>query len=312
MFIRPFTLLRDGNPESAGSGGGAATTTTIPAEPASAPGFNPFDTTPTAAPAPIATTPVATVTAPALVAPVAATPTAPAAVAPVVPTAPAPVTLQPDQLQQLIAAARGPSVNGQPPATPPMSTEDFKRAFNVFEATPETYEAILGVKPDSPARLQALNDALQAVSRQSVTIMRHLMGKELTGLQEKFQGQIAPVAQSFQAQNEEKLKTDFLTTYPGLKDWTPAIRAVVDAVRSRGLKFNTPQEGMEHVAAETARVLGKDLTWAKTALAGPSAQAPSQQPVTRQMSTMSMGGRSGTSGSATPVSTAERLFAGQT
>ena len=69
---------------------------------------------------------------------------------------------------------------------------------------------------------------------------------------------------------------------------------------------------MNFVAEKAAKLLGKDLATLRAPAQGAttsSTQARSQQPGARQMSTMSMGGRSGSSGGATPAqSTAERLF----
>jgi uncharacterized protein YukE len=221
------------------------------------------------------------------------------------------VGLSKEQLKELVDAARSPA-RVATPQEPVMSEEEFKKAFNIFEATPEMYEQILGVKADSPARVAALNNALQQVSRQSVTIMRYLVEQKTKELQNEFNTRIAPVTSNLRAQTEQQYFNEFTNMYPGLKDYQPLLKEIVDAARGRGEKFDSPQAAMEFVANRASKALGKPLDSLKaTALVGSrsSTQAPTQQPGARQMSTMSMGGRSGSSGgAATTQSTAERIF----
>lgn len=221
---------------------------------------------------------------------------------------PSAVQLSPEQLQQLIQAARPPAQSAEQ-AQPPMTEGEFKKLFNIFEATPEMYEAILGVKPDNPQRVTALNDALQSVSRQSITILRHLMDQRFKEMDGRFQ----PVQATIQQQREQQAFQEFTTEYPGLKDYGPMLREIVDAARSRGMSFTNLNDAKTYVAAQAAKLLGKQVTDFKTAPAtqGTNNQT-SQQSGTRSMSTTSMGGRSGSSGGAAPSqTTAERLFSGQ-
>ena len=300
MHTKYFTLLREDNPETGGTGVDTSSTPNV--------GANPFqgaepqqevvekvETQPTQQAAP--TTRQTT------------TPTAP--------VAPSTVNLTPEQLATLMRTSAQP-VQTAAPAAPAMTEADFKKAFNVFEATPELYEQLLGVKPDSPARVATLNNILQAVSRQSVTIMRHLQEKQLAELKAQYDARLAPVAQSHQEAQEQKYYEEFSAEYPGLKDFKPLLAEIVTAAQARGTKFANLAEAKNFVATQACKLLGKDIATVRAAMGtqqvsttAPSVQAPVQQPVQRRMSTMSMGGRSGTSG-ATPVqSTAERLFASQ-
>lgn len=219
-------------------------------------------------------------------------------------TSPQLIGMSPEQLQQLAASLRQPTDAAQQ-GQPQMSEADFKKAFNIHEATEQDFEATFGVKP-TPAQLAKYNDHLQAVSRQSVTIMRYLMDQRMKEVQQQFQ----PVQQTIQQQTEQRYYNEFVGEYPGLKDYGPLLKEIVDAARARGMQFPDASAAKQFVAAQAAKLLGKQVTDFTVAQAAQGQQnQTSQQSGSRTMSTTSMGGRSGASGGAAPTqTTAERLF----
>ena len=222
------------------------------------------------------------------------------------PSAPPQVVMSEQQLQSILAARNQPAA-AQSQGQPQMSDDEFRSQFNIYTATEQTFENTFGVKP-TPNQLAAYNDHLQAIARQAVTINRYLMDQKVSELRQ----QIQPVQQTFQEQRAQQHFSDFVGEYPGLKDYGPLLKEITDAAKARGMSFNNVGEAKNFVAAQAAKLLGKNVNDFKLAVAqtgGTPNQTTSQQSGTRPMSTTSMGGRSGSSGGAAPTqTTAERLF----
>lgn len=226
--------------------------------------------------------------------------------APSVPQTPPIIGMSQEQLQQIIAARQQPQQ--QAPAEPQISDEEFRQKFNIYTASEQAFERTFGIKP-SQEQLAAYNEHLQAVARQAVTINRFLLDQRVKELQTQFQ----PVQQTIEQQRAQQYFNEFVGEYPGLKDYGPLLKEITDAAQARGMKFNSIGEAKTFVAAQAAKLLGKqvgDFKIAGVPVAGNN-QTTQSQSGSRAMSTTSMGGRSGTSGGAAPTqSTAERLFAG--
>jgi hypothetical protein len=286
------TILRSPDAEgmSGGSnpfapGGGSADTSAQQAAPVSTPASEPQST------------PVSQPTSQ----PAATPPPTPAA-----PPTPPIIGMSQEQLQQLIAARQQPQQ--QTPAEPQISDEEFRQKFNIYTASEQAFERTFGIKP-SQEQLAAYNEHLQAVAKQAVTINRFLLDQRVKELQTQFQ----PVQQTIEQQRAQQYFNEFVGEYPGLKDYGPLLKEITDAAQARGMKFNSIGEAKSFVAAQAAKLLGKQIGDFKIAgaPAGGNNQTTQSQSGSRAMSTTSMGGRSGTSGGAAPAqSTAERLFAG--
>jgi hypothetical protein len=295
MRFQPQTILRDDVSGSNGpdTGGGVS----APAE--SAPvSSNPFAPTPTTPPA--ATEPTAPVE-----------PAAQEPAAPVQPAATPPVTLTPEQLQQLAGLMRGPEPQQQqqqvqqPQTVEQMDDATFAKTFNIVSVDAGTYEQILGVPPSSPQQVAALHTTLQGIARQAVTMSRYLAEKMVNEKFSQLETQVQPLAQTHREQMENRVKDTFFTKYADLKAYEPGIREIVDAARARGMQFPTQEAAMEYVAT-TARKL---FNVAPGAVAGRNPAQGGQPAGSRAMTPMSMGGRSGQGGTATPPqSTAQRIF----
>lgn len=293
------TVLR--SPDAEGNTGGgsnpfAPSGSGVPTEPASTP-----PTTAVSAPPPPVEPTSAPAAAPTSQPATSQTPTQPA-------PAPTPVIgMTQEQLQQILAAQRQ-TQTPTTPAQPAMSDEEFRQKFNIYTASEQAFERTFGIKP-SAEQLAAYNEHLQSIARQAVTINRHLMEQKITELQ----SQIKPVQQTIEQQKAQQYFTEFTQEYPGLKDYGPLLKEITDAAMARGMRFNTLGEAKTFVAAQAAKLLGKQVNDFKIAVpvAGGNNQTTQPQSGSRAMSTTSMGGRSGTSGGAAPnQSTAERLFAG--
>lgn len=226
--------------------------------------------------------------------------------APSAPPTPPIIGMSQEQLQQIIAARQQPQQ--QAPAEPQISDEEFRQKFNIYTASEQAFERTFGIKP-SQEQLAAYNEHLQAVAKQAVTINRFLLDQRVKELQTQFQ----PVQQTIEQQRAQQYFNEFVGEYPGLKDYGPLLKEITDAAQARGMKFNSIGEAKNFVAAQAAKLLGKQVGDFKIASVptGGNNQTTQSQSGSRAMSTTSMGGRSGTSGGAAPAqSTAERLFAG--
>jgi hypothetical protein len=206
---------------------------------------------------------------------------------------------------EAIAALRQQSApQGGQPARPQVTDAEFKRQFNVVEVDPAMFEGTFGFQ-GSPQQVASLNNLLQASARQAVTITRHLLEQQKS----EIMAAIAPVQQTITQQTEERMVGEFYGEYPHLREYHTLCQEIVAGIRARGQKFNSPKEAYKFVA-ETAVKLAKINVTPQAPGAPATTQQPSVQPaVSRPMTTTSVGGRSGTGGSATPQkTTAERVF----
>lgn len=219
--------------------------------------------------------------------------------------------MSPEQFQQILAAQRQAAAPQTQQSAPTMSDEEFRQKFNIYTANEQGFERTFGIKP-TPEQLAAYNEHLQSIARQAVTINRHLMDQKIQELQSQFK----PVQQTIEQQKAQQYFTEFTQEYPGLKDYGPLLKEITDAAMARGMRFNSIGDAKTFVAAQAAKLLGKQVNDFKAvgqAAGGTNNQTTQPQSGARTMSTTSMGGRSGTSGGAAPQqSTAERLFSGTT
>jgi len=292
-----YNVLRNEMTDSSDGGGGGDTS--APAAP-SKPPSNPFSSNPPEAPAsqiaptePKVEPKVEPVTPP-------AEPQTPTPTDPKSPEAP---LLTADALAEALkkSGAFGNQPPPQAPQQPQMSAEEFNKKFNVFQVTPEVYKSILGVDAE-PEQVQALNSTLQGISKQAVTVARHVMQQQM----EQVQKQYAPMVQAFRDQTAKAADAEFVNSNPDLKDYLPVVREVTASAKSRGMTFNTLAEANKFVADKTRELM--KLGPQRPVAAAPQASAPAKA-VQTPMTPVSMGGRSGQGGTATPSkSLPERLF----
>ena len=215
------------------------------------------------------------------------------------------------QLAELANRMRPQAAPVAPQAQPQMTDEEFAKQFNIHRVTEQEYEAILGIKPDNPSRVAALDAALQAISRQSVTIMRHLMEERARGLEQ----QIVPVRQDVLHRQMQQHYQDFVRENTDLKDYGPLLQEIVTSSKA---KIDAGQMPPFANAAEARKFVAQQARVLLRLPANPGQSQQTQQTTpaagtqgagSRQMSTTSMGGRTGQSGGAAPTKgLAEKLF----
>lgn len=178
--------------------------------------------------------------------------------------------------------------SGQQPVQP--SDADLRRQLNVFEATEEMYEQILGVKPDNPARLAAFNNVLQGVVRQAVT-MANIMAQNHV---QTFQQSINPYIETVRSQEVDRQKSLFFTENKDLTGYDAIVEAEFQLAKAEGRRFPDVATARKYVADRA-----RDRLRAINITPGAAAQTPPQSTTTaprqpsRQMTTTSVGGRAG-------------------
>jgi hypothetical protein len=195
----------------------------------------------------------------------------------------APVT-QPQLTPEGIAAAIKAAGLGQPAHSPQpekqYTQEDFDKAFNVFNITPELLAQLRG-EGDLPLKaLIALRDGL---NKQSVTMASYIAKQ----VEEKLREEFAPVQTHFQEQQVEKLYNKFFTENEGLKPYDSICKAVVAQMQSEGVKFDSQTAAFKALADRVRLVVQK--------LPGSNGQLPAAgSPAPTRMPPLSRGGQGGT------------------
>ena len=207
---------------------------------------------------------------------------------------PVPGAFDSEALSRSIVSGLREGLRPEAPAAPRMSPAEVAQKLNIFTATPEVYEAILGVKPERPEQVAALNAALQGVAKQAVTIADALMQTKMDALQAQFN----PYMQVIQQQEASKQQDAFYREAPELTGYKKLVESTFRNMQAAGAKFPNIETARKALADETKRLL------AESGIKLP-APVPGQRPVsprttaapTRTMSPVSTGGRSGGSGS---------------
>jgi len=238
----------------------------------------------------------------------AATPAAPVAPAatPAAPTA-APAGQLPQFDAQTISRAVSDGVRQAlpPPAAPSVSDADMAKQLGIFTATPETFQAILGIAPEKPEQVKALNDALQGVARQAVTIAKVLYQQDL----QAFRQEMSPYMTMIRSAEAERQKTLFNTEHKDLAGYEPLVRQVFETTLASGQKFASVDEARSFVATKTRELLKSvGITPAAPAATRQAATPRTTTPQSRPMSPTSMGGRNGGSGATKPAGTIESVW----
>lgn len=206
------------------------------------------------------------------------------------PAAPAPQQTNFKEMSDAIAAgiARGQQPTQQ---APQQSDAELAKQLGIYTATPEVYEAIVGVKPERPEQVAALNGALQGVARQAVTIAKVLIDNAMKDQQ----AQYSPYFSMLREQEGMRYKEQFFKERPELAGYEPLVRQQYDLAMASGIKFNTIEEAKTYLATKTLETL---KIAGVTPVAPSAPRTSSTQPRTtpapaRTMSPTSMGGRSG-------------------
>lgn len=214
------------------------------------------------------------------------------AVQPVQPAAQPAAAAAPQFDAQTIARAVSDGVRQALPQQPAAgaSDADIARQLQIFTATPETFQAILGIAPEKPEQVRALNDALQGVARQAVTIAKTLYQQDL----QAFRAEISPYLGMVRDSEATRQRETFFKEQPDLSGYEPLVQQVFEAALASGQRFGTTNEARQFVATRTRELLKSinvtPVTPTTTRGAAPSRTTTSPS---RPMSPTSVGGRNG-------------------
>lgn len=223
-------------------------------------------------------------------------------VPPVVQVPAVPAVVPPVQVQPVAPVVQTPAVV-TPAATP--SVEDIHKSLNVYKMNDADYAAIFETESKADS-IKALDNVLQKVARQAVTMAHTLAEERIAALT----SQVQPYMQFADEQRMSVMEQNFYQTNPDLKGSEPLVEAVVNAFAQKKVKFNTPQEMFTAIATNVKAY--KQQLGGQTQV--PKAPAPVQPPAAKpRMAPLSSGGQGGAApsgGSASGMSTARALFGG--
>ncbi len=196
---------------------------------------------------------------------------------------------------------------------PAMSPEEFRRHFGIPEVNAQTYKAMLGVDPQSPEQVQALDNLMQGFMRAGLNMGQSLVQQQLQQLQARYDQQLQPLLSAHQAAQEAAIANEFTTSNPDLKDEMATVNEVRDAMIARGVTFSSKEEMFKQVGTATRQLLGRIRGQAaaggQTQPGSNAAPAGSPKPAARTMTPSMQGGRGGSGGSGkSTTTTAEAVF----
>lgn len=214
-----------------------------------------------------------------------------------------------DEMRASRAAQAQPQ--GQQQQTPQITPEEFNKKYGIPTVTADTYEAIFGVAPDRPERVQALNQVLQGLIRPSVLMAQDLMETRVA----EIMGHINPLTQAYQSEMDRRQNEAFYQQFPEFKGYEGLINEIKDAHVARKKTFASAQDAFKSVA-DTARQILKQTQPQGSVPGQAPAGGQAQQPVvtqtpTRRMTPSAQGGRGGTPSATNNKSTAEQIFGSQ-
>lgn len=213
----------------------------------------------------------------------------------------------------IVAAQQKVAPQQQQPAAPkPMSPEEFRQHYEIPQVDESVYEAILGVKPDRPERVAALDNLLAGYMRAGVKMGQDLLKAQLGQFQQQYDGRLQPLMSAHIQQQEAALVNRFTQANPDLANEMILVNEVKDAMIARGAKFGSEQELFKAVGDATRQLIGR-LRGGQQAggQVQPGSSKPgqaSQRPVARPMTPSMQGGRGGSASSKSEPSTAEQVF----
>lgn len=228
-------------------------------------------------------------TPPAQTPPASATPPVqPATGTPPAQTPPAAPSFTPEQIAAAVRAGIEPLV--QKPTTPALTDEQVAQQLGVVSVTDATYEAILGVKPSTPAQVKALNDYGQAIAKQAVTIANLITQQQM----QQFRDSMTPYIQATREAEASRQRETFFKEHPTLTGYEALVKQVFSTALAEGRKFPDAAQARKYVADTTAALLkSSGITPQARPAGGGGTPQRTQTPQTRPMSPTSMGGRSG-------------------
>lgn len=133
-----------------------------------------------------------------------------------------------------------------------LSEEEVNRLTNRFVLDEAGYDAIFATENKADS-IKALNDVLQGVARQAVTMSHYLIQEAAGGLQQK----VAPYMQFADSQRELMLRETFFSRHPDLRGSDVIINAVMTQMAQSGTKFQNNEQLFDAVAQATKAQLSQ-------------------------------------------------------
>lgn len=214
----------------------------------------------------------------------------------------------------IVAAQQKTAQPAAAPAQPPrqMSPEEFRAHYRIPNVDAGVYKAMLGVDPQSPEQVKALDNLLQGFMHAGLRMGQDLYSVQLEQFKGEFTQQLTPLQQHYQQQYEAGLQQGFLSKHPDLANEMATVNEVRDAMIARGVKFSSVEEMYNQVGTATRQLLTRIRGSAPAggqSQPGSSPAQPQSRPQPRTMTPASAGGRGGTGGSGqNSKSTAEAVF----
>ena len=195
---------------------------------------------------------------------------------------------QPQLTAEAIAEAMkkvGVGTQAAPQPEKQYTQEDFDKAFQVFNPSPELVAAITAGGEGSLKAMQQLRDGLV---RQAVTMASYMIQDQMEKYEAKFKPQFEPIQKYVTEKQVKELYDDFYTANKDLKPYDSIVQAAVQQLKGEGASFKSKEEGFK-AAAERTRSILKSLPGISLDPEGTGGQSPNPT----RMPTLSKGGQGG-------------------
>ena len=213
-------------------------------------------------------------------------------------------TIDPKVISEAVAAGVGAVLKQQTPAQQErqLTQEEIDAQLGVVRMSDADYEELLGVKPDSPARVEKLNKIIQGVVKQAVTTASVLYNGDL----QKLRSSMDPYINLIRTQEAERQRKEFFTENKDLEGYDALVTQVFNSALQQGKTFPDVKAARKFVADTTRALLQK--SGIQPVQPQTTQQTTQPQTSSRQMTTTSVGGRNGGSGEQKPKSTVSAVW----
>ena len=142
----------------------------------------------------------------------------------------------------------------QPVATPEKEykQEDFDKAFQVFNASPELVQELLSGGDGALSAMSKLRDGLV---KQAVTMASYIVQDQLEKYDLKNRPQFDSVHKYVSEKQAKELYDDFYAKNKELQPYDTVVQTAVQQLKAEGMQFKTKEEGFKAAAARTKAIL---------------------------------------------------------
>lgn len=218
-----------------------------------------------------------------------AVPAQPVATQPATPAAAQP-SLTADAIAEAFAKIQNQNASREAQGQPKLTEEQIRQQLGIYTMTDADYEAITGVKPDSPQRVAEFNRVLQAVAKQAATIANVLNERSLS----QFRESMNPYTSAVREQQATAQKQLFFTEHKDLVGYDALVEKEYQLVVASGKKFPDIASARKFLADQVRATLKSVGITPNAASGSGNNQRPTSSPAGgRSMTTTLVGGRSG-------------------